>query len=65
MNLGPHAAFIWSAYAAVAVGLGGLLAWLIVDSRRQRAALADLESRGVRRRWSRPAAAKSNEAGEA
>ena len=50
MTLGPHAAFIWGSYGAVALGLGGLLAWLIVDNRMQRAKLAQLEARGVRRR---------------
>ena len=32
----------------------GLIGWLIADGRRQRAALADLEARGVRRRSSQP-----------
>lgn len=50
MNLGPHAGFILASYAAVAIGLAGLLAWLWTDRRRQLAALADLEARGVRRR---------------
>ena len=52
MSLGPHAAFIWGAYAAMALGLAGLMAWLILDGRRQRTALADLEARGIRRRTS-------------
>ena len=52
MNLGPHAAFIWGAYGAMALGLCGLLGWLIADGRQQRTALADLEARGVRRRTS-------------
>ena len=55
MNLGPHAAFIWSSYAAVAIGLAGLLTWLFVDGRKQKKALADLEARGVRRRSADPA----------
>ncbi len=50
MDLGPHAAFIWMSYAAVAVVIGGLAAWLIADGRRQQAALKALEQRGVRRR---------------
>ena len=53
MNLGPHSAFIWSAYAAVGVGLSALVGWLIHDGRRQQALLDDLEARGVRRRTSR------------
>ena len=50
MNLGPHAAFIVAAYGAMALGVGGLLAWLLADGRALRAALTDLEARGVRRR---------------
>lgn len=53
MSLGPHAVFIWGAYGAVALGLVSLLGWLIVDGRKLRAALDDLDARGVRRRTSR------------
>jgi heme exporter protein D len=52
MDLGPHAAFIWISYAATVLVIGALLAWLVADGRRQRTALDDLESRGVRRRSS-------------
>lgn len=52
MDLGPHAAFIWASYAVVALVTGALIAWLVLDGRRQRAALLDLEARGVRRRSS-------------
>jgi len=50
MDLGPHAAFIWTSYAAVFLGIALLVAWIVLDGRRQRAALKDLEVRGVRRR---------------
>lgn len=50
MDLGPHAAFIWLSYAAVASVIGGLIVWLIADGRRQQSALKALEDRGVRRR---------------
>jgi heme exporter protein D len=50
MDLGPHAAFIWGSYAAVAIVIALLVAWLLRDGRRQRRLLADLENRGVRRR---------------
>ena len=43
-DLGPHAAFIWSSYALMALVLGGLMAWLIFDGRRQ-AALLDAMDR--------------------
>lgn len=58
MDLGPHAAFIWISYAVVAVVIGGLIAWLVADGRKQQAALKALEDRGVRRR-------SSNDTGEA
>ncbi len=52
MDLGPHATFIWISYAATALVISCLIVWLMADSRRQRSALAELESRGVRRRSS-------------
>jgi heme exporter protein D len=52
MDLGPHAAFIWISYAAVAIAIAALIAWLVADGRRQAADLEALESRGVRRRSS-------------
>ena len=54
-DLGKHAAFIWASYGAVFAVVAGLLLWLWRDSRRQRAALADLERRGVRRRSAKSA----------
>jgi heme exporter protein D len=53
MDLGPHAAFIWASYLAVAVVVAVLVLWLVVDGRRQQRALDDLEARGVRRRSER------------
>ncbi len=43
LDLGPHAAFIWAAYAAVAIVIALLIVWVVVDGRRQRAMLARLE----------------------
>jgi heme exporter protein D len=54
MDLGPHAAFIWSAYGATALVLAGLVAWLVLDGRTQERRLADLAARGVTRRSVRP-----------
>ena len=54
-DLGKHAAFIWASYGAVFSVVAGLLRWLWRDGRRQRAALADLERRGVRRRSAKSA----------
>lgn len=50
LDMGPHAAFIWTAYAVVALGIGALIAWVVIDGRRQRRALEALEAQGVRRR---------------
>ena len=53
MNLGPNAAFIIGAYSAALLIVAALIAWVIVDNRRQRALLADLEARGITRRSDR------------
>lgn len=42
--------FILWAYALTAVVLAALSAWIVLDGRRRRAQLADLEARGIRRR---------------
>lgn len=54
MDLGPHAAFIWSAYGVVAVVLAGLIAWLVADGREQQRRLNALAARGVTRRSGKP-----------
>lgn len=51
-DLGPHAAFIYISYAAVFVGVTGLILWVWGDERSQKRRLADLERRGMRRRSS-------------
>lgn len=50
MDLGPHAAFIIAAYAAVAIVVFGLIAWLVFDGFTQRRLLDELNARGTRRR---------------
>jgi len=50
MDLGPHAAFIIGAYAAVAIGTLLLIGFSYFDARRTARRLADLEARGIRRR---------------
>ncbi len=45
-----HLPFIVGAYAAAFVVIAGLIAWVMLDFRTQRRALADLEMRGVTRR---------------
>ena len=56
-DLGPHAAFIWAAYAVTVVVVAALVLFIVQDDRRQRQLLADLERQGIRRR-----SAKSDEA---
>ena len=53
MNLGPHAASSSRAYAIAALVVVALIAWVVLDHRAQRRALADLEARGVTRRSER------------
>jgi heme exporter protein D len=50
MDLGPHALFIEAAYAIVVIVLGGLIAWLVADGRRQQGLIDTMERRGIRRR---------------
>jgi heme exporter protein D len=45
-----HAGFIVASYAAAAIVVVALIAWVMVDFRAQRRNLAELEARGVTRR---------------
>jgi heme exporter protein D len=51
--LGANAGFIIAAYGAAAVVVVLLVAWVAIDSRKQKRALAELEARGVKRRAGR------------
>ena len=53
LDLGPHAGFIWAAYAAAVAVLAGLVLWIRANERHQRRLLAELEARGVTRRSAR------------
>jgi len=50
LDLGPHAAFIESAYAIAVAIVAGMILWVIGDHRRQARRLAELEARGEGRR---------------
>ena len=50
MDLGPHADTILACYAAVALVLAALVAWLVVEGHDLTRQLAALEARGIRRR---------------
>jgi heme exporter protein D len=49
MELGPHAGFIVASYAAAAIVVGALVAWVALDYRTQSRALAELEAKGMGR----------------
>jgi heme exporter protein D len=53
MDLGPHAAFIVGAYSVAILIVAALIAWVLIDQRRQRQLLSDLEARGIMRRSER------------
>jgi heme exporter protein D len=48
MDLGPHAAFIVTAYAAALAIVAGLILWVVLDRRRLARAVAELEAQGPR-----------------
>ena len=50
MNLGQHAAFIVSAYAAAVAIVAVLILWVALDRRRLRLAIEELEGQGITRR---------------
>jgi heme exporter protein D len=56
MSLGPYASFIVTSYALVTAVVASLVAWIIIDYRRQQARLRELEASGVVRRSGRGAA---------
>lgn len=47
-----HFGFILASYLVTFAILGALFTWIILDGRAQKRALADLETRGVKRRSS-------------
>jgi heme exporter protein D len=53
LDLGPHAAFIWAAYAVSTFVIVALILWISSDEKRQKRILAEFEERGVTRRSSR------------
>lgn len=59
-----HLPFIVGSYVAAFVVIAGLIAWVTIDFRAQRRALADLEMRGFARRSAAPTAAVLAEAKE-
>ena len=53
MTLGPHAAFIVTAYFAAIAIVAGLIGWIVVDRRRLSRILDDFDAQGISRRSTR------------
>jgi heme exporter protein D len=53
MDLGPHAGFIMTAYAAAIVIVVGLVVWVMLERRHLTRAVDDLEAKGITRRSER------------
>jgi heme exporter protein D len=64
MDAPGHIGFIFASYAAAAVVVVGLIAWVMLDFRTQRRNLNDLETRGVTRRSTPPSSATLKQARE-
>lgn len=53
-----HAGFVIASYGVTAIVVLALIAWVVIDHRIQKARLADLEARGIRRRSAAAATAR-------
>jgi heme exporter protein D len=53
MQATAHIGFIVAAYCAGVVVVVGLIVWVMLDYRRQRRVLAELETKGISRRSAR------------
>jgi heme exporter protein D len=51
--MSSHDLFVTAAYMLSAIGIAGLIGWIIADQRARRRELAELEASGVRRRSER------------
>lgn len=50
IDLGPHAGFIFWAYAGVVIGVAGVILYTLWDARHVKARLKTLDDKGIRRR---------------
>jgi heme exporter protein D len=57
--MSAHDMFVAAAYILSAIGIGGLIAWIVADQEIQRRELAAFEARGVKRRSERAEKANS------
>jgi heme exporter protein D len=58
MDLGPHATFIVTAYAAAIAIVAGLIMWVVLDRRHLARTLDELDAQGITRRPGRPSGEK-------
>ena len=58
MNLGPHATFIVTAYAAAIGIVAGLIIWVVLDRRHLSRMLDELDAQGITRRPGRTSGEK-------
>jgi heme exporter protein D len=58
MTLGPHAAFIVTAYVAAIAIIAGLIGWIVLERRRLSRILDDFDAQGISRRSTRADADK-------
>ena len=54
MTLGPYASFIITSYSLVTLVVVALIIWVVLDFRRQKETLSDLEASGIKRRSVKP-----------
>jgi heme exporter protein D len=59
MNLGPHAAFIVTAYFSAIVIVAGLIVWVVLDRRHLTRVLDRFEAQGIAHRSQRASEEKS------
>jgi heme exporter protein D len=59
MDLGPHAAFIVTAYAAAIGIVAALIVWVVLDRRRLARTLDELDAQGITRRPGRTSGEKA------
>jgi heme exporter protein D len=50
-----HALYVAAAYGFSAIGIAGIIGWILSDQAGRRREVAELESRGIRRRSDRQA----------
>jgi heme exporter protein D len=55
MSLGPYAPFIVTSYLAALLAVASLITWIVIDYRKQKRQLRELDESGIGRRSGRGA----------